>query len=457
MKKIIKDIQIALAGSELNYTEISIRRAVFLLSVPMVLEMGFESLFAIIDAFWVSRLGAEALATVVLTESVMFLIYAIAIGLSMATTAFVARRIGEKDRESAADATMQSLWIGMSFSIIIGIAGLIWAEDILRLMGADAKVLEIGSGYTRIMIGGNFTVSFIFLLNAVFRGAGDASLAMRSLVLANVLNIILDPICIFTLDMGVQGAAVATNLGRGIGVAYQVYILVSETSIIRIARRHLVLKWDLLLSILKVAMGGIMQYLIGTASWVVLTRIIATFGSQIVAGYGIAIRIIMFTILPAWGMSNAAATLVGQNLGAGKPDRAEKSAWQVSFYNMLFLLSISAIFYIIPEPIVSIFSEEQKVLDMGILSLRIISSGYIFYAFGMVISQAFNGAGDTFTPTLINFVCFWMVQIPLAYALVYFTGWGEEGVLWAIVISEALLALISIVIFRRGKWKAVKI
>lgn len=451
----------AIRGTVHEFTTGSIDRAIFLLSVPMVLEMLMEGLFALVDIFFVAKLGKEAAATIGLTEVIMTQMIALALGLSMAITAMVARRIGEKDDEGACVAAMQAIFIGVIVCAAIAVVFFFTADDLLRLMGGSPELVSIGSGYTRILLTGSSTLFFLFLLNAIFRGAGDAAVAMRTLWLANGINIILDPMLIFGIgpfpELGIEGAAIATTIGRGIGVGYQVYHLVNGKNRIHLRRHHF--KWvgNIVLRLIKVSSTGVLQYIIATASWLFIARIIALFGDAAVAGYSIGIRIIIFSILPAWGMASAASTLVGQNLGAGKPDRAEKSVWRSAFFNMIFLTGISVVFILSAPFLISLFTAEPDVVQQGILCLRVICLGYIFYAYGMVIGQAFNGAGDTVTPTLINFVAFWLVQIPLSYLLARHFGWGTEGVYWAIAISESLLALIAVVVFRRGKWKTVTI
>lgn len=454
-------IRSSLDGKEKSYTTGSINRAIVLLAIPMVLEMAMESLFAVVDVFFVAQISVDAVATVGLTESVITIIYSMAMGLSMAATAMVARRVGERKPDAAAWAAIQAIYIGLALSVALGIVGWIFAEDILRGMGASDQVVETGLGYTKVMLGGNIVITLLFLLNGIFRGAGDAAIAMRSLWIANAVNIVLDPLLIFGLgpfpELGVMGAAVATTIGRGVGVVYQVHIMFKGSGLLRILRRHFVVQWQIIWRLIKVAAGGAGQYFIASASWIFLMRIVSQFGSEVVAGYTIAIRLIVFTILPSWGISNAAATLVGQNLGAGFPDRAESSAWRAAFYNMIFLL-IVAVVYISAGPIlIRFFSQEAAVVEAGALSLRIISLGYIFFAYGMVISQSFNGAGDTLTPTLINLVCFWMMEIPLGYLLANNTGLEHAGVFWAITLSETAMAIICIILFRRGKWKTVVI
>jgi putative MATE family efflux protein len=454
-------IKQALKGEEQTYTTGSIDRAIFLLSVPMILEMSMESLFAVVDAFYVSRLGVDALATVSLTESVLTLVYSIAIGLSMGATAMVARRVGEKDIPGATKAGMQAIYLAGFISLVISIGGLLFAEDILQLMGASESVIASGQGYTRWMLGGNITVMMIFLINAIFRGAGDASLAMRVLILSNAFNIILDPVFIFGFSpipaMGVEGAAIATNIGRGTGVLYQVYHLLKGKGLIKIHRHNLPVDLDVVWRLIKVSAGGTFQFIIASASWIFLVRIVSTFGTSALAGYTIAIRVIVFAILPAWGMANAAATLVGQNLGAGQPERAEKSVWRTGFFNMIFLAFITVLFFTLAGPIVGTFTTDAVVTGYAVSCLQIVSIGYIFYAYGMVVAQSFNGAGDTRTPTVLNFFAFWMFQIPLAYLLANTLALGPSGVYWAIVIAESALAVVSIIIFRKGKWKEVKI
>lgn len=427
----------------------------------MVLEMVMESLFAVVDVFFVSKIGVNAVATVGLTESVVTIIYSLAMGLSMAATAMVARRVGEGKYGAAAWSAMQAIYLGLAFSIVLGVLGWIFAEDILRGMGGSEEVVRTGTGYTRIMLGSNVVITMLFLLNGIFRGAGDAALAMRSLWIANGLNIILDPLFIFGWgpfpELGVMGAAVATAIGRGVGVLYQLYILFKGSGLLKIAAHHFLVNWHIIWRLIKVAAGGAGQYFIASASWVFLMRIVSEFGSEVVAGYTIAIRLIIFTILPSWGIANAAATLVGQNLGAGHPERAESSAWKAAFYNMLFLLAVTVVYMAGGPLFISWFSQEPTVVEAGALCLRILSAGYIFFAYGMVISQSFNGAGDTRTPTLINLFCFWMMEIPLGYVLAMKTGLDHTGVYWAITISETTMALICIWLFKKGKWKTVVI
>jgi putative MATE family efflux protein len=452
----------AVKGEAQDYTSLSIDKAIFMLSIPMILEMIMESLFAVVDVYWVSRLkDNDAVATIGLTESVLTLVYSVAIGISMGATAMVARRVGEKDIKAATVAAAQAIYIGLGLSLMISIAGIFFAEDVLRLMGASESLISNNSGYTRWMLTGNITIMMLFLINAVFRGAGDASLAMRSLWLANILNILLGPFFIFGIGpfpaLGVEGAAIATTIGRGSGVLYQVYHLVKGNGLIKFNRENLSIRFDIISRLIKVSTGGTLQFLIGSASWIFLVRIMSSFGSTAVAGYTIAIRLIVFAILPAWGMANASATLVGQNLGAERPDRAEKSVWRTAFLNMIFLGSVGIIFLLFAKPILGFFSDDVEVLRNGVQCLQIVCLGYAFYAYGMVISQSFNGAGDTRTPTIINFVGFWLFQIPLAYMLALVLELGSPGVYAAISIAESAIAVAGIIIFRRGKWKTVKI
>ena len=461
MKKALQLFWLAIKGDEKNFTSGSINRAIVLLSIPMILEMIMEALFAVVDVYFVSKVSVNAVATVGLTESVITLVYSIAIGLSMATTAMVSRRIGEGNKDSASSAAFQAIMITVVISVAISILGLIFAPDILRLMGGTDALIEEGVNYTRIIFGGNIVIMLLFLLNAIFRGAGDAAIAMRALWIANILNMVLDPCFIFGWgpfpEMGVAGAAVATNIGRGLGVAFQLFILLRGRHIIKIGREHIKLVRATIRKLLQVSIGGMGQYLIASASWIFLMRIIAVFGEHAVAGYTISIRMIIFAILPAWGMANAAATLVGQNLGAEQPERAEISVWKSAYYTMLFLLGVSILYFLFASPMMRIFHDHPEVVQYGVSSLKIICLGYIFFAYGMVIGQAFNGAGDTKTPTFVNFLCFWILQIPLAYLMGITLGFGPNGVFWAVAISETVLALVLIVLFRKGKWKEIQI
>jgi putative MATE family efflux protein len=447
----------AVRGTSEDYTEGSLKRAVFLLSVPMILEMVMESAFGITDVFFVGRLGPDAVAAVGLTESLLTVVYAVAMGLCMSTTALVARRIGEKQPEEAARTAVQAVAIGLAVSVLFAVVGLTGSRQLLALMGASPSVVETGRGYAAWMLTGNASIVLLFLMNAVFRGAGDATVAMRSLWIANTVNIVLDPCLIFGLGpfprLGVTGAAIATNVGRSIGVAYQLRALVSAQGRVRIGRRHLRLDRGLALHLARLSLGGVGQFLIGTASWLGLVRILAVFGAAALAGYTIALRIIIVALLPSWGMSNAVATLVGQNLGARRPERAERAVWMVGVYNMVFLLGVMAVFLWGGTPLIALFSTDPAVLSMGALCLRVVSYGYAFYAWGMVLVQAFNGAGDTATPTWINLGCYWLFQIPLALGLAQALGFGPFGVFLAITLAESLLAVVGLLVFRRGAWK----
>ena len=461
LQSALRLISDALAGKEHDYTSGSIRRAVLLLAIPMMLEMAMESIFAITDIYFVSGLGADAVATVGLTEAVITLLYAIAVGLSMSVTAMVSRRIGEQNQEGAAIVAGQTIWIGLFVAVVVGAMGIAFGEDILRFMGASHAVIEQGSSYTTIMLGGSITIIYLFLFNAIFRGAGNATVAMKSLWLANGINIILDPCLIYGIgpfpEMGLTGAAIATNIGRGIGVLYQLYHLFDDSTRVKVQVHHLRVATKTMFKLLRLSVGGVGQFLIATASWVVLMKIVAPFGSAAIAGYTIAIRVIDMTFLPAWGMSNAASTLVGQNLGAGKPERAEQSVWKTAQYSTIFLVGVAIPFIIFAEQLVSIFSSDPIVIGYGSDCLRYISYGYGFFAMSMVLTQAFNGAGDTMTPTVINLFCFWMLQIPLAYSLAIIFEIGPQGVFISITVAESLVAFIAYFVFRRGRWKTVNV
>jgi putative MATE family efflux protein len=447
----------ALKGDHKDLTTGPIGVAAFILAVPMVLEMLMESIFAITDIFFVSGLGAQAVAVVGLTEAVLTLLYALAIGLSMAVTATIARRYGEKNTDQADIVAGQTLWIGMAVALIVGFIGLNFAEDILALMGGSETLIQQGKSYTTIMLTGSITILYLFLINAIFRGAGDASIAMRSLWLANGINIVLDPLLIYGIgpfpEMGLTGAAVATTIGRGVGVIYQLSYLFGVTGRIKITLKHLLIQTEVCFKLLKVSFWGIAQFLIATASWIALVRIVSTYGDEAVAGYTIAIRVIMFVILPAWGLSNAVATLVGQNLGADKPDRAEQSVWRIAKYNIYFLLSVAVIFITIPSHIIGLFTDDQNVINYGVDCLRYISYGNGFFALGMILVQAFNGAGDTMTPTKINFFCYWLIQIPVAYGLAKWLALGPTGVFLAITIAQSIFAFVGWQVFKKGQWK----
>lgn len=451
----------ALSGKDQDFTSGSIRKAVFMLSVPMILEMLMESIFAIVDILYVSKVSVNAVATIGLTESVITLVYAVAIGLSMAATAVVARRVGEKDLKGASQATVQVLFLGVLIACIISAIGILYPKEILALMGAEPDLIAEGYGYTKVLLGGNITIMLLFLINAVFRGAGNASIAMWTLILSNGLNIILDPMFIFGFGpiptYGVEGAAIATTIGRGSAVVFQLVVLFYGYSKIKIKFRDLVLRATIMLNLIKVSLGGIGQFLIGTSSWVFLMRIMSEFGSEVLAGYTIAIRVMMFTIMPAWGMSNAAATLVGQNLGAKQPDRAEASVWKTGKYNAIFMGFVSVVYLVFAPQIISLFNTTPEVVKYGSLCLRVIAAGYVFYGYGMTVIQSFNGAGDTKTPTYINFICFWVFQLPFAYLIAVILDYGPIGVFWAITLAEVLIAVIGILWFKRGKWKTVNV
>jgi putative MATE family efflux protein len=456
-----RDIRESISGTERDYTKGSLRKAILLLAIPMVLEMALESVFAVMDIYFVSRLGADAVATVGLTESLMTLVYAIGIGFSMATTAIVARRIGEKNKKGAAIAASQSIIVGVFISLFLAVPGFFLAKDLLRVMGASEAIIGSGFSYTSIMISGNIVIMLLFIINAIFRSAGDAAISMRVLWFANICNIILDPCLIFGLgpfpELGIKGAAIATVIGRGLAVIYQFYILFSGKGRINLSLKSFGIRTDIIKKLLKLSYGGIGQYIIATSSWIGLMRILAVFGSEVLAGYTIAIRIVIFSLLPSWGLANAAATLVGQNLGANKPERAEKSVWTTSFINMGFLAIFAMIFIAQPEFFIRLFIDDPLVIGYGIQALQVISFGYLFYAFGMVMPQAFNGAGDTTTPTIINLVSFWMIELPVAYLLANILGFEEKGVFYSIVIAESVMACMGIWLFKRGKWKLKKV
>jgi putative MATE family efflux protein len=452
----------AIKGGEQSFTEGSIDRAIFLLAVPMVLEMSMEGIFAVVDMIYISRLhDNDAVATVGFTESMLAIVYSLAMGLSMGATAMVARRVGEKNLPDARTAAVQALVIGVFISLIITVVGYFYSEDLLRLMGGSEQLIANNAGYTRWMLMGNMSVVMLFLINGIFRGAGEASIAFRSLLLSNILNIILCPIFIFGFGpvpaYGIEGAAIATTLGRGCGVLYQVYNLLEGKGAMRLHVENLLVKWQIIVSLIKVSAGGTGQFLIGSASWIFLYRIMAEFGSAAQAGYVFAIRIIIFAIMPAWGMANAAATLVGQNLGAQQPERAEKSVWRAAFLNMIFMGTIALLSFVFAESLIGFFTVDPVALENGVMCLKIVTLGYIFYGYGMVVNQAFNGAGDTRTPIIISFFGFWVFQIPLAYFISLKMDFGPLGVYSAIGLAESLMAIAAILVFRRGKWKTVKI
>ncbi|MBK9564859.1 MAG: MATE family efflux transporter [Saprospiraceae bacterium] len=457
--QIIKD---SLKGEERDYTQGSIKTAIFLLAIPMILELSLESVFALVDIFFVGKLGSNAIAIVGFTESLITLVYSVAIGLSTAATAVIARRIGEKNTEGASKASVQAIIISIFISIILGISGWIYADKLLTFIGASEDVIREGHMFTKIMFGFNIVIVLIFLINGIFRGAGNAALAMRSLWIASILNIILDPLLIYGIGTwngwGIEGAAIATCIGRGSGVVYQLYHLFGGSGVIRIRWSDVVPDFDVIRSMIKLAWPATFQFIIASGSWIILTRLVAEEGgTDASAGYQIAIRNVVFFILPAWGLSNAAATLTGQNLGAGSPERAEKSVMLAMKYNAIFMAFVSLIFIFLSRPIIGFFTQDADVVNIGVRALQIIGSGFIFYGIGMVLIQALNGAGDTSTPTWINFVGFWMIQIPMAYLIQYYTDFGLDGIFAAVPIAETMIAIVAYIVFKRGAWKTVKV
>ncbi len=456
-KSIWKDIKESISGTERDFTQAPLGHAILILAVPMVLEMLMESVFAVVDIFFVSRLGSEAVAIVGITESVMTIIYAIASGLSVATTALVARRIGEKRRQDAGIVAFQAILAGIFISLLIALPGILFAKEFLILMGATESMAEEGALYPAIIFGGNAVVMLLFIINAVFRSSGDAAISMRVVWFANILNLILDPLLIFGYgpfpELGLAGAAIATTIGRGIAVVYQFYLLFKGNYRIKLVWKSIQVKTKVMLELVQISGGGILQNLVATSSWIFLVRIISFSGPEALAGYTIAIRIILFSLLPAWGLSNAASTLVGQNLGAKHPQRAERSVWITGYANMIFMGTIGLFLALFPAVFIRLFIADEAVVDFGAMALRTISYGFVFYALGMVLIQGFNGSGDTFTPTKINLVCFWLVEIPLAYLLAITFEMGLMGASIAIVSAESLLAIIAWLLFRKGKWK----
>jgi putative MATE family efflux protein len=457
LRQLWADLREAIAGTDRDFTKEPMGRAMFLLAVPMVLEMFMESVFAIVDIFFVSRLGSDAIATVGLTESLMTIIYAIGGGFAAATTALISRRIGEKEPEKAAISAVQAIFTGLAFSILIAIPGFILSRDVLRLMGGNENMINNMGGYTTIMISANAAIMLLFIINAVFRSSGDAAISMRVLFIANLINIVLDPCFIFGWGpfpaLGVEGAAVATSIGRGTAVVYQFYLLFAGKRRIHISFKQLIPDWKVMWSLIKLSLGGIGQSLIVTSSWIFLVRIISGFGSSVIAAYTIAIRIVIFSLMPPWGLSNAAATLVGQNLGASKPERAERAIYMASVLNVVFMGLISLLFIFTPQYFVQAFMHGKPISLDAIICLRIVSYGFVFYALGMVMMQSLNGAGDTITPTIINFFCFWMIEIPLAWLLSSRTSLHEQGVYISIVVAESIMATTGLIIIRNGKWK----
>jgi putative MATE family efflux protein len=461
LRSLWNDFKDAMAGTDRDFTQTPLNRAIFLLATPMALEMVMESLFALVDIYFVGKLGADAIAIVGTTESLMSIVYAISIGMSLAVTALVSRRIGEKDPEKASLAAVQAIIVGIFVSALLAIPGIFYAKDILRLMGSEPQAIEEGYLYTQIIISSNVVIMLLFIINAIFRSAGDAAISMRVLWMANILNIILDPCLILGLgpfpELGIAGAAIATTIGRGLAVIYQFYLLFNGKGRIKLSLKTVRIRVSTMLKLFRLSLGGVGQNLIATSSWVILMKIVNEFGSEAAAGYNIALRIIIFMLLPSWGISNAASTLVGQNLGAMQPDRAEKAVWKTARVNMVYMMFAAILFVFWPGFFVGFFDQSQAVEAIAIDALWIISIGFVGYGVGMVIANSFNGAGDTRTPTIINFFAFWVMEIPLAYFLAIKLGMNETGVFWAIVISECSLTLIAFLVFRRGKWKLNKV
>jgi len=457
MTSLLSEIKAALRGTDADYTEGPLRRAIILLAVPMVLEMVMESLFAVVNIFWIAKLGPDSIASVGLTESVLSIIYALAMGLSIGVTAMVARRIGEKNQDAAARVTVQAILLGLAVAAVLGTSGFLFAPHLLGLMGATPEVIATGSGYARVVLGGEATVILLFLINAAFRGAGDATIAMRVLWTANAINLLLDPFLIFGWGpfpkMGVTGAAVATTIARGSGVLIQLAVLSSGKGRLGVMRKHVVADFKLMWALIQLSAVGTFQMIVGMVSWIGLVRILSTFGSAALAGYTIAIRVVIFALLPSWGLSNAAATMVGQGLGAKKPERAEQAVWTAANYNALFLSVVGVIFFAGANVLVGLFTHDAEVAMYAVSCLRIVSLGFPLYAYGMVLTQSFNGAGDTWTPTWLNLLCFWLWEIPLAWALAHVLGFGPRGVFIAITVAFCTLAIASAAIFKRGRWK----
>lgn len=457
-KSVWSALKDAVKGVEVDYTKISLKKAIFLLAVPMILELVMESTFAVVDIYFVGKLGSSAVATVGLTETYLFLLYSIAMGFAVAVTAIIARRMGEKKQKEAGLAAAQAIMLALLISLPFAIGGLFYSKELLTLMGGDPWVIEEGYRYTQWMLGGNAVIVFLFVINAIFRGAGDAAIAMRVLWIANGINIVLDPLLIFGWGfipaMGIEGAAIATTIGRGIGVLVQLYFLFNGGKQIKLLKSHLKIHKETIVTLLKTSVGGIGQMIIAMTSWIFIMRILADVGSEAVAGSTIALRIMLFTLMPAWGLSNAAATLVGQNLGADNPDRAEEAVWKIGKYNMIFLIGVSVVYFFFNTQLVSIFTDDPKVIAIGAEWIRILSFSYFIYGWWMVSVQAFNGAGDTRTPTRINFVFFWLIQIPLSYLLAIYFGWEHSGVFWAVFFSETAVGLYTLWLFKKGKWKA---
>jgi len=447
----------ALRDSDTDYTKEPVSRALGLLAIPMMLEMSMEAIFAVVDIAFVSRLGTDAVAAVGITEALVTVLYAVAIGLGMGVTAMVSRRIGAGDRDEAARVTGQAIWIGTVLAVIIGVAGVTYADDLLRMMGASASVVETGTGFTSVLLGGSASIVFLFLLTAAARGAGDAMVALRALTLANGVNIVLDPCLIFGVgpfpELGVTGAAIATTIGRSLGVAYLFWYLFTERGRLNLSLRHMRIEPQLIRRMIAISIGGVGQFLIAVSSWIAIVRIVAIYGSAPIAGYTISLRLIEFALLPAWGLGNAAATLVGQNLGAGQPERATESAWTAAKYNVVFMAVLGVVMLVFAPVIMGWFTQDPEALRHGSNCLRILGVGYPVYAAGMIMVQALNGAGDTRSPSIMNLLCFWIIQIPLAWWLATAAGLGPNGVFLSIIVSESLLTVIAVIVFRTGRWQ----
>lgn len=461
LRRVWRTILQAVRGEEQEFTKGSIDRAIILLSIPMILEMAMESLFAVVDAFFVSKIGTEAVATVGLTESVLTLVYSIAIGLSAAATAMVSRRVGEGDREAAAHAGAQTIVVAVILSIVIAIPGYFFAHDILLVMAKDPEVADHGFGFTQMLLTCNLPILLLWMLNGIFRGAGDATTAMRALWIANIVNIILCPTLIYGWGpfpaYGLIGSAIATTTGRSIGVLYQLWNLFQVGKIVKIKWAQLRPDVDIIARLIKLGAGSTGQYLIASASWIFMIFILGQISKEVTAGYTIAIRIIVFTILPSWGMANAAATLVGQNLGAGFPERAEKSVWRAGHFNMFFMASVSVVYLIFAPAFIRLFTVEPEAVHAGSLALRFLAAGYVFFGYGMIFAQSLNGAGDTKTPTLLNFIFFWLLETPLAWLLAMHWDWGQTGVYTSIIVAESCLAVAAMWVFNKGRWKLAKV
>ena len=459
IKNFFKLFAESLNSQEKEYTSGSINKAIFLLAIPMIGEMLMESLFSVVDMYFVGKISTNAVAAVGLTESLLFIVFSLGIGISMATTALVSRRIGEKNYRAAGLATVQSIYITLFCSFIISTIGILFSEELLALMGASKEVIQQGSGFTRIMLAGNSTIMLLFMINGAFRGAGNASIAMKSLWMGNILNMILDPILIFGWaffpEMGIEGAAWASTIGRGVGVIYQFYHLTNRQSTLQIRSSDFKIHKDIITNLIKVSQGGVGQYLISSASWIFVYRIVAEFGTNSISAWTIMLRIIMFAILPAMGLANAAATLVGQNLGANKPERSEQAVWKTAYYTSYFMVFLTIVFLFFADSFIGLFTTDPEVIKLGTIALIWISSGYIFFGYGMVVSQAFNGAGDTRTPTILNLIGYWLIQIPLSWILAVWFEMGMVGIYVTTVVVSIVVVVLSVILFRKGNWKKV--